>query len=62
VSRTSKIKIHKTMLKPVQICIETWSMTEKDEVIWERKICMKHNIVIRYGGVEVYLHHSSPQE
>jgi hypothetical protein len=45
VSRIVKIKIYKTILKPiVMFGCEAWSMTEKDKMrlnMWERKILRK---------------------
>jgi hypothetical protein len=45
VSRIVRIKIYKTILKPiVMFGCEAWSMTEKDKIrrnMWERKILRK---------------------
>jgi hypothetical protein len=42
VSSIVKIKIYKTILKPiVMFGCEAWSITEKDKTRWERKILRK---------------------
>jgi hypothetical protein len=47
VSKTLKIKLHKTMFKLIVMCgCGTWSKTEKDEVtlnIYERNVLRKMN-------------------
>jgi len=54
-NKTVKIKIYKTMVKPVAgYRSETWAMTEMDMkrlVTWERKILIRTHVLVVEKGI-----------